>query len=98
MTKRTNIALLFLRILSVLAISGYLRLSAQTTTAGLSIPNAPPVQFMAALQQGTSLSVGGASQSPAPTAGSQPADSNPRLTRADRPGEDKSELQSLRRH
>jgi outer membrane protein len=83
MTKRTNIALLFLRILSVLAISGYLRLSAQTTTAGQSIPNAPPVQFMAALQQGTSLSVGEASQSPAPTAGSQPADSNPRLTRAD---------------
>ena len=83
MTKRTNIALLFLRMLLVSAIAGYVPLAAQTATDNQPLPNAPPVQLMAALQQGAALPAGGAGQSPARTADAQPVDSNPRLTRAD---------------
>ena len=82
MKKQTKVSL-SLQALFLIAIAGAFPVLGQTPAANQPLPNAPSVRLMSSLQQQATMPAGGASPSPAPMPGSQPGDSDPRLTRAD---------------
>jgi outer membrane protein len=82
MTNRTKVGL-SLQGLFLIAIAGAFPVLGQTRGTDQPLPNAPSARLMSSLQQQAAMPAGGATPTPAPAPGSQPDDSNPRLTRAD---------------